>query len=154
MNQTKLSICKYPLTTILLDDSETFLSQISFNLSRQNIICCPFTEPTAALNYLNNEYVADPFTNRCINTVADRNTDTFELRFDFRKIHHEIYNPRRFSQIGVLTVDYAMPTMNGLEFCRKVNDEFCQKILLTGEAGSSLVIDAFNLNSPWLATVH
>ncbi len=144
MNALKIGLCFYPTTTVLIDDNEDFLERISKLLHEHLLPCRYFNDPIDALEYLNDKYVPDPFTNRCISTTRDRDIDTVVSHFDFRKIHHEIYNPKRFEQIGVLAVDYAMPTLHGLDFCRKVNESFSQRLILTGEAGHGLAVEAFN----------
>jgi CheY-like chemotaxis protein len=144
MNQLKMGVCHYPTTTLLVDDNQSFLSQMSLNLSTQNIACLSYIDPLQALQYLDKIYQPDPFTNRCIKTKTDRRLDSLVSYFDFRNIHHEIYNPKRFAQISVISADYAMPTMDGLNFCRHITENFSFKLLLTGEASLGLAVDAFN----------
>jgi CheY-like chemotaxis protein len=66
------------------------------------------------------------------------------INLDLTAIHAEIYNPRRFSEISVIVVDYAMPGLDGLEFCRRIENNNIRKILLTGQADEKLAINAFN----------
>ncbi|HEV2614154.1 MAG TPA: hypothetical protein VGV92_05545 [Gammaproteobacteria bacterium] len=147
MNALKIGLCYYPTTTVLVDDNDDFLDRISKLLKEHLIPCRYYSDPIDALDFLNKEYVTDPFTNRCISTTKDRDIDTVVSHFDFRKIHHEIYNPNRFEQISVLAIDYAMPTLHGLDFCRKAEEPFSQRLIFTGEAGHSLAVEAFNEGS-------
>lgn len=144
MNITRLPICYYPTTTILIDDNENFLNQISNFLKTKNFPCVIYNDPKKALHYINEEYQSNPFANRCINVDPDRNLDSFSMLFDYRKIHHEIYNPQRYQQISVIVVDYAMPAQDGLSVCKQVKDELALKLLLTGEVGSTFAVKAFN----------
>ena len=50
----------------------------------------------------------------------------------------------RFSHLSVIIIDYAMPAMSGLDVCRSIKDLPVKKILLTGMAGDSTAVDAFN----------
>lgn len=147
MNYAKISICQYPTTTILVDDNEDFLARTSTLLNAEGLLSYVYAKSQKALDFLNKEYRADPFINRCTTTTPDRDIDTMVLHFDYRKIHHEIYHPRRFQQISALVADYAMPRLNGLEFCREVSDDFIKKLILTGEAGNELAVEAFNEGS-------
>jgi CheY-like chemotaxis protein len=144
MNALKIGLCYYPTSTVLVDDNDDFLERISKLLKEHLIPCKYYSDPIDALDYLNKEYKPDPFTNRCITTAKDRDIDTVVSHFDFRKIHHEIYNPKRFEQVSVLAIDYAMPTLHGLDFCRKAEETFSQRLIFTGEAGHSLAVEAFN----------
>jgi len=144
MSALKIGLCFYPTSTVLVDDNEDFLERISKLLLEHLIPCRYFADPIDALDFLNQTYQPDPFTNRCISTTRDRDIDSVVSQFDFRKIHHEVYNPKRFEQISVLAVDYAMPTLHGLDFCRKVEESFSQRLILTGEAGQGLAVEAFN----------
>jgi CheY-like chemotaxis protein len=144
MSALKISVCQYPTTTLILDDNEDFVTQLGDLLQSKHIPSRLFSDPRKALDFLNQEYKADPFTNHCVKTYPDRDLDTYISHLDIRKIHHEIYNSNRFSQISVLCVDYAMPSINGLDFCKQINDEFSLKLILTGDAGPTFAIDAFN----------
>jgi CheY-like chemotaxis protein len=114
MTNPKLNICHYPATTLLIDDNEDFLSHIHHLLIKHQLPAQYYSDPQQALDFLNNHYRPDPFVNRCMTSDPDRDIDSRITNFDFRKIHHEIYNPHRFSQIAALCIDYAMPAMDGL----------------------------------------
>lgn len=144
MIRAKINICQYPTTILLLDDDKDILSHMSLLFSSMNIPCHFYSNPEKALLFLNEEYQADPFIQHCITIQKDSDTDHRIVDFDFRKIHHEIYNPKRFQEISVAVADYAMPSMNGLDFCRNLEADFIKKMMLTGEAEESLAVEAFN----------
>jgi CheY-like chemotaxis protein len=50
----------------------------------------------------------------------------------------------RYNEISVLVTDYDMPGMNGLELCRKLQNQPMKKILLTGAADHQQAVQAFN----------
>lgn len=144
MIYSKINICQYPTTVLLVDDDKDILSHLSLLFSSMNLLCFFYSDPQKALTFLNKEYQADPFIQRCITVQKDTDADRRIVDFDFRKIHHEIYNPKRFEEISVAVADYAMPVMNGLDFCRNLEADFIKKMMLTGEAEESLAIEAFN----------
>ncbi len=144
MIHSKINICQYPTTILLLDDDKDILSHLSLLFSSMNLPCHFYHDPEKALLFLNEEYQADPFIQHCVTVQKDTDADRRIVDFDFRKIHHEIYNPKRFQEISVAVADYAMPLMNGLDFCRKLETDFVKKMMLTGEAEESLAVEAFN----------
>ncbi len=55
-------------------------------------------------------------------------------------------NGPRNPKVSVVVVDYAMPEMDGLEFCRRVSkvNPYIRKVMLTGKADEKLAVEAFN----------
>lgn len=79
--------------------------------------------------------------------MGDLEKDEFTHSFvdiDVFSIHKMMYIPDRFAEISVAVIDYAMPAMNGLEFCAATSDLPMKKIILTGQAGHSTAVRAFN----------
>jgi response regulator RpfG family c-di-GMP phosphodiesterase len=74
--------------------------------------------------------------------VQDSHDST--IRLELGLIEEEIKNTERFSRTSVVVVDFAMPEMNGLEFCRSIEDPTVKKILMTGVADERLAVKAFN----------
>ena len=74
--------------------------------------------------------------------VEDESTQSISLHLD--GIRELAFNPQRFSEIPMIIVDYAMPEMNGLEFCQKIENSPCNKIMLTGVADLDIAVDGFN----------
>jgi len=148
MQAPKISLCYYPTAVVLIDDDRHFLEQFHARFTgRDNLPCYAYENPQKALHFINNEYKPDIFVNHCISNVEDVDSDHVSFDFDIKKMHQEIYNPNRFKEITAIVVDYAMPGLNGLDFCRQINDRFIKKLMLTGEAGKELAVEAFNENS-------
>lgn len=66
------------------------------------------------------------------------------LGLDKTMILMRLFNPQRFDVLSVAVVDYAMPQMDGIELCRRLDALPCRKILLTGQADETVAVDAFN----------
>ena len=133
--------------TVLVDDSQSFLDSVAFQLSSR-FAHTAFHDAQAAINWLRNEHwhsaknIDDP-----IRVGYDEMTDSFERRsasIEMDRIYRTVMNRQRFNTPAVLVVDYAMPKMNGLEFCEAVRGLPCKIILLTGQADEKVAIDAFN----------
>jgi CheY-like chemotaxis protein len=143
MRKNQVSVCYHPTTTVFVDDSSNFLENVSVGLS--NNACVLFHDPASALEFLNKQQ-NDYFFQRCIaadEAELDRSGHVI-VDLDITKIHHEIYNLNRFNHISTLVTDYSMPSLNGLQVCQSVTDHLIHRILLTGEAGHDLAVDAFN----------
>lgn len=143
MEREKIACCYFPTTCILIDDNINFLNATAAKLSR-DIVCKTYNNPKKALSFLTEKYQFDPFTRRCLLHTEDDNRDEREFKVNIPAIHREMYNADRFSEISVIVIDYAMPEMNGLEFCKQLQNSAFKFILLTGEADEKLAVKAFN----------
>lgn len=139
-----LSIYQHPTLTVLIDDSRSFLISLVFRLSPL-FVHKVFDAPQAALDWLEREHRhADK---EPIRVGYDEETGSIERRsasIDVAEIYRMAMNQKRFTIPSVLVIDYAMPQMNGVEFCQAVRNLPCKKILLTGQADEKIALDAFN----------
>jgi CheY-like chemotaxis protein len=139
-----LPIYQHPTLVTLIDDSQTFLESLSFQLPQQ-LARRAFHDVEAALAWLREAHQASsPFS---ITVGYDEQVLSFERRvvaFDVDQIYRQVMNRHRFLLPAVLVIDYAMPQMNGVAFCESVSALPCKKILFTGEADERVAIDAFN----------
>jgi CheY-like chemotaxis protein len=142
MSKNQIPYCFHPSTTIFVDDDIHFLKSLSLQLSTHSA-CLTFQNPFEALEYVR-QYKNTEFTERCIvhNTHADE--DEPEIKIDLKQIYKEVFNPNRFSEVTIALVDYSMPGMNGVEFCRQIKNSEIKKIMLTGEADHNIAVQAFN----------
>lgn len=141
MRYFSIPACYFPSTALFLDDSRDFLLNFVLQLD-EGVAYKIFDAPRDALNYIHNK--VSNLT--LLNTDFRKNAHTPQTAISTTKpaLYAEVYNPHRFSEISVVVVDYAMPGMNGLEFCRRLENANIKKILLTGQADEKLAIDAFN----------
>jgi len=148
--ENMLPVYQYPTVTVLVDDSQSFLDSLVFQLAPQ-MGCKAFCNAGSALDWVRQSYRQHPFSdgNGLIRVGYDENSDFLERRnvsIYLDRIYRIVMDRTRFALPSVLVVDYAMPQMNGVEFCRAVRDLPCKKILLTGQADEKIAIDAFNRN--------
>jgi CheY-like chemotaxis protein len=59
-------------------------------------------------------------------------------------IEQEINHLERFRRVSVVLVDYAMPSVDGLQFCERMTDPYARRAMLTGVADEKLAVEAFN----------
>jgi len=141
-----LPVYLHPTLTVLVDDSTSFIESVEFQMNPLLPVKC-FQDPHKALRWLSDTYRAQADKCLPIRVGYDEQTLSFERRtiaLDVDQVYRTVMNPQRFSTPAVVVVDYAMPQMNGLEFCRAINGLPCKKILLTGEADEMVAVDAFN----------
>lgn len=141
---TDLPPVYFPTCAVLLDDEYDFLVNFSLSLdSRMAYIL--YSSARQALRYINDQQQEES-GRRYFSTLSGAADTGLEhvIHVDLARMHKVIYNPRRFNQISVVLVDFAMPEMDGLEFCRRVRKHQLKIILLTGKADEKIAVQAFN----------
>lgn len=136
----------FPTTTIFVDDSQPFLENLSLQLD-PNLAFSLYHSPSKALEFVNSRDRGRPFSRDYFSRYADSDdlsSNNCVIDVDVDKIHCEVYNSDRFAESSVIVVDYVMPEMSGLDFCRRVRLPGVKKILLTGKADENLAVRAFN----------
>lgn len=142
-----LPIYQHPVLVVLIDDSQSYLDSVTFQLD-SSLICKTFTDIQTAIDWIKGayqHYQAD--ATHPIHVSYDDETLCLERRnaaIDLNEIYYAVLNKQRFDIPAVLVVDYAMPQMNGVELCEVLQHIPCKKILLTGQADEKVAVDAFN----------
>ena len=136
----------HPTTIVFVDDSSDFL--INFSLQLQDKLAIKlFTAPQPALAFIATSNTTSSFLKDGFALAQENNGNpmtNYTVTFNVSTIQKEVCNPQRFAQTSVVVVDYDMPGMTGIEFCRKLVDQPIKKILLTGKGDEKLAVDAFN----------
>jgi len=140
----ELALCYYPTAVAFIDDSSSFLAAVELAMSGR-FTCITFNDPIRALNHSNNlnkvnwnAFTANDYSYASDSEQFIKNTLNLSI--------NKISDTGRYEEISVVVVDYDMPEMNGVEFCRNLKNPNIKKILLTGQAGSDEAIKAFNSN--------
>lgn len=145
MQHLSVPTCYFPSTTIFIDDNRDFLLNFVLQLDEW-LAYRVFDSPFDALESIQKKYrERDLLVERCYNSHKEfRKFPATDEQSSLPAMHTDLYNPRRFCDVSVIVVDYAMPGMNGLEFCRQIADTNIKKILLTGKADEGLAMNALN----------
>ena len=141
MAEFALSPYFHPTTICFVDDNESFLQSLDLELPG-HWACRTFTDPEVALAYLQQPPRSPPLMDRCF--TLQRQAGDAVIRLDLGLIEQEISDVNRFSRNSVLVVDYAMPSLDGLEFCARLQDPHIRRAMLTGVADEKLAVEAFN----------
>lgn len=134
----------HPTMVFFVDDNADFLDNLSLQLD-PGLAYRTFDRPEDALALLNDEKAIP--VGRFFSRYRDTGylpLNNHVINVDLHKVHREVYDEDRFAQVSVVVVDYDMPSMNGLEFCKRIENRAIKKILLTGKADEKLAVHAFN----------
>ncbi len=138
-----LPIFKYPLTTIILDDDQSFLKGLGYNLNSSNFIKYE-TDQTVVENFINSKLQKPHDYAKIIKYEYPDTINSKKLSIEITSIVEKIKNKNRHNEFIVLVLDYDMPGKNGLEMAKEFSQSNVYKILLTGVATSDDIIDAYN----------
>lgn len=143
MNNLK-TVCSHPITIFSVDDNQKFFNIIRLGVSSLPMICEFSDNSQNSLHYLKDTYVPNSFIHLCVSEQEDQSSDKRNLEIDIRAIRKQVFNSKRFSEIGIVILDYAMPGLNGGEIATQLKQKPFKIILLTGEADSQTAIELFN----------
>ena len=138
-----LPVYSHPTLTVLIDDSDSFLRSLSFQLDSM-LANKTFHDTTAALHWLKNSAREDGVPLHVNFDMHNLPADQCNVALDLERIYRISEQRQRFATPSVLVVDYSMPQMSGLEFCEAVAHLPCKKILFTGAADEKIAVGAFN----------
>lgn len=133
----------HPSLTVLIDDSDTFLRSLSFQLDPM-LASKTFHDTSSALQWLTQSARPDDVPLQVNFDTQNLPPDHCNVAVDIERIYRISGHARRFAAPSVLVVDYSMPQMNGIEFCEAVRHLPCKKILFTGAADEKIAVNAFN----------
>lgn len=136
----------FPTTAIFVDDNIGFLRNFSLELD-DKVAYRLYDSPLSALEDINNQIENPLLSDICpIDDLSQHEELSVEqaMSIVLSKLYKQIYNKSRFNNISVAIVDYDMPDINGLEFCKRINNNNIRKVLLTGVADEKQAVKAFN----------
>ncbi len=136
--KTNIPLFFYPAQIVFIDDSEDFLSSIDFLFSNK-FNTKLFSSPNLALDYIDTNAANK---NDMIPQIYGESDQW--IKQVLNRPHLKRFDESRAYEVAVVVVDYMMPDMNGIEFCKNIDNPAIKKILLTGHAAPSDVVDAFN----------
>ncbi len=138
-----LPIYHHPSLTVLIDDSDSFLKSLAFQLDPA-LASLAFHDCRAAIDWLLESAQRPAGALHASYDTYPNSHEECSVTFDIDQIHRISFERQRFLTPSVLVVDYSMPQMNGIELCEALRDLPCKKILFTGVADEKVAVDAFN----------
>lgn len=140
----------YPTTVTFVDDQQGFLNAIKYRLP-----------PKLPVGFYTNPLQALESIQKCYLSQSQQLSKFFHLYDEFFKLDldsmddpligsrvDDICNissdKSRFLEQSVVIVDYMMPDIDGINFCRQLKNIPIKKILLTANTDHAMATDAFN----------
>ncbi|HWJ19815.1 MAG TPA: hypothetical protein VNR65_13920 [Geobacterales bacterium] len=135
----------YPTTCLVIDDDRLFLDSFYYNYA-DVMLCATEQRPEQAIMRLLKDAERTGLTIEEANLAPVDEGEASDpiIRLPASRIAAMARDPARFSHVSVVVVDFAMPSMTGVEFLQKVKHLPVKKVLLTGKAGDSTAVAAFN----------
>ena len=139
----------HPTTCLVVDDDTLFLESFAHRYG-DTVLCATQANPKTAIERLRAQTrmhaTSAPSVHSPISALPDGLSEDGDalFRVETSSILQIARRLERFSHISTIIIDYAMPAMSGLDVCRSIKDLPVKKILLTGMAGDSTAVDAFN----------
>ena len=118
-NRLTLAPYYHPTTICIVDDNEPFLASLELELPGE-WACVTFSDPEEALEFLHQPITLAPLMDRCFSLQLQSGQAV--IRLDLGMIEQEISHVDRFRRNSVLVIDYAMPSLNGMQFCEALQD--------------------------------
>ncbi len=143
-----MDLIYHPTTVLVLDDDPLFLESIEYSYS-DRFLCHTTKSPDDAIALLRSRNDATWKSSSLIAPHVngmegeDHQGDRL-LELRPASILDIARSESRFETISVVVVDFAMPSMTGVDFCRQVREIPAKKILLTGKTGDQTAVGAFN----------
>ena len=137
----------FPTTVAFIDDDESFLNNLSVCLPH-DLACRMFIQPQRAIDHITEVNNDRAISEQCFRQPSEALVidpdNNLTLPVNLGPITGALYTEQRFSEVSVVVVDYDMPSVNGLEVCRRLDASGAKKILLTGKADEKVAVKAFN----------
>jgi CheY-like chemotaxis protein len=139
----------HPTSIVMIDDDPAFLQSLAFS-PVGDLPHAVFSRPDDALRFIFERQALVPRVDTFIvphdGEIAARGADRGGRLLRIRSDHitELTKKPARFDMTSVAIVDFDMPSMNGLQFCRALANLPIRKLLLTGCAGVDTGVQALN----------
>lgn len=137
----------YPTTVVFVDDEKNFLIALQ-NRVPSDLTCKIFNNPMEALDVIDNSKsliwnkLDHPFL--LDDQLNESEPDILGVGLRFDSFVQSIYDVDRFSTLSVVIVDYMMPELNGIDFCKRLSGHPIKKIMLTANADHAMAVEALN----------
>lgn len=139
----------HPSTAVFVDDQKEFLNALKYVMP-SNLSALYFTNPLQAIEQIKQSFTINYNNFFKLNLLEDQ-LDIKEqgisdviISIQWDELTKVVSNIKRFSIPSVVIVDYMMPEMDGISFCRQLKELPIKKIILTANADHLMAIQAFN----------
>lgn len=134
----------FPTTVLMIDDNVEFLKSVAIGLPAETATYNFYSDPHMALQLINEKYHGNEIADGLVSMIDEEEFEHRTLDINVRDIYRIMYNKARFQQISTVVVDYHMPGIDGIEFCKSIKNPNIQKILLTSIVDENKAIEVLN----------
>lgn len=137
-----------PTNILIVDDDPAFLESFAYRYG-DRFLCQTNKSPDEAIKQLKQHYGSvntDSLlgSHPIVSATGWWTSEIGTVQLDLCTIQAITQQENRSDCISVVIVDYAMPSMTGVEFCQKIRHLPVKRLLLTGKTGNATAVDAFN----------
>jgi len=135
----------HPTTCLAVDDDSLYLDSFNYNYADVTL-CATEQRPEQAIERLLKDAERTGLTIEEAKRapVGEEEGRDPVVRLPAARIAAMARDPARFSRVSVAVIDFAMPSMTGIELLQKIKHLPVKKVLLTGKTGDSTAVAAFN----------
>lgn len=134
----------FPTTVLMIDDNVEFLKSIAISLIPEKATYSFYSDPKLALDLINNRFSTNHITRSLVSFLDEEELEHKRLDINARDLYRIAFNPDRFKQISTVVVDFHMPGIDGIEFCKSIKNPHIQKVLLTSIVDEHKAIEVLN----------
>lgn len=142
--KSRIPLFFYPAQIVFIDDNPDFLASLEMVFARDFNLKL-FEDAHSALAYINTPKPDDQPGHKKNAPELSGDSDKWVKKV-LNHSHLKQRNNQQDMEISVVVADFSMPSLNGIEFCKKITNPSIKKILLTGHATPSDAVNAFNEN--------
>jgi CheY-like chemotaxis protein len=135
-------LISFPTKVLFIDDDENFFDIVGNSIDLgENIVfsCLDYKNHVSVINSQNNIIVDEILSSDPYNDPE--NSDINLNYFDMQNLMLNNYKNNYYS---VVFIDYDMPSSNGIDVLKSINNPYIYKVLLTGVADEKMAIKAFS----------
>ncbi|MGO9483357.1 MAG: response regulator [Rhodomicrobium sp.] len=135
----------HPTTCLVIDDDRLYLDSFNYNYADVTL-CATEHRPEQAIERLLNDagLTGLAIDEANLPPAGEGVAGDPVVRLPASRIAAMARDLERFSRVSVAIIDFAMPSMTGVELCRKIKHLPVKKVLLTGKTGDATAVAAFN----------
>ncbi|MEM7494594.1 MAG: hypothetical protein AAF471_00300 [Myxococcota bacterium] len=137
-----LPLLYHPATALFVDSNGSFLRSLALHLDQRKRAYVLCTHPMDALAILRARDAAETSVNRLwVNRTRRFGGGGARVLAGAKQqnMEQELHRTIRFGNIFAVVVEHEMPALSGLQLCKRVENPFVQKILLTSCADEELL---------------
>lgn len=135
-----LPLLYHPATALFVDSNGGFLQSLALHLDQRKRAYALCSHPMDALAMLREHDAVETLINHLwVNRTRQFGCSSPLQAHKQQNMGQELYRTCRFGNFFAVVLEHEMPALSGLQLCKRVENPFVQKILLTSCADEELL---------------